>query len=120
MLTVKSIENGLARITLDVDGVVYPWAVGGLSDTPDPQAYLEANVDSYRKDIQAALDMGRELTPVDPKQDILDELAALDSLLPRAVEDIVVAANLYDSLPEIMKTRIDRKTTLRTQLKEVM
>lgn len=120
MLTIKSIENGLAKITIDVDNIVYPWTVGGLSDILDIQEHLELHSNEYRKDIAFALEMGRNIIPIDPKQDILDELATLDSLLPRAVEDIVVAANLYDSLPEIMKTRIDRKNALRTQLKEMV
>lgn len=54
------------------------------------------------------------------KNKILMELAHLDSVLSRESEDIVAAANLYDSLPEIMQERIARKSELRNKLKELL
>lgn len=119
MLTIKYIINGVATINIDVDGVTYVWTVGGLSDVEDVQAHLDANADLYRADIRTALEMGREVPIVNEKQDILDELAQLDLVLPRAVEDLVEAMQILASLPEIMQERIARKTELRNKLKEL-
>ena len=91
----------------DANGNIY----GRENLTPEQNAALDAAIAAYDPEVEGRLKA---------KQVVLDELAALDALLPRAVEDIVAAANLYDSLPQIMKTRIDRKTALRTQLKEMV
>ena len=61
MMIIKTIVKGLASITIDVNGIVYAWTVGGLEDVADPAAHLSANADAYRSDIQTVLDMGREL-----------------------------------------------------------
>lgn len=119
MLTIKSVTNGTATINIDVDGTVYIWTVGGLSDVENIQAHLDANVDLYRNDIRTALEMGREVPIVNEKQDILDELSQLDLVLPRAVEDLVEAMQILTSLPEIMQERIARKSELRNKLKEL-
>ena len=88
MITIKSITNGLATINIDLNGTTYAWSVGGLSDVADPAAHLEANADAYRADIQAALDMGRELEIIVPltlaeakSRAILAATAACDAVL---------------------------------------
>lgn len=120
MITIKSITNGVAYINLDVNGITYAWTVGGLSGVADVQEHLNANANLYRADIRTALEMGREVPIINEKQDILDELAQLDLVLPRAVEDLVEAMQILASLPEIMQERIARKTELRNKLKELL
>ena len=120
MITIKSITGALATININVDGTIYVWTVGGLSDVEDIQAHLDANADLYRADIRTALEMGREVPVVNERQDILDELAQLDLVLPRAVEDLVEAMQILSSLPEIMQERIARKSELRNKLKELV
>ena len=89
MLTIKSITNGVAHITLDVDGTTYAWTVGGLLDVPDPAAHLEANADAYRADIRTALEMGRELEIIVPPT--LEQAKAQAILASTAVCDAVLA-----------------------------
>lgn len=120
MLTLKSFTSGVATINIDVDGTVHVWTVGGLSDVEDVQAHLDSNADLYRSDIHTALGMGREVPVINERQEVLDELAQFDLVLPRAVEDLVEAMQILNSLPEIMQQRIARKSELRTKLKELI
>lgn len=64
MLTLISTTNGVASITIDVDGDMYPWFVGSLAGVKDIPTHLATNADVYRQDIRTALSMGRVLTPV--------------------------------------------------------
>lgn len=58
--------------------------------------------------------------PVDPRSErekILDELASLDPVLPRCVEDMLAVAGVpIETLPQIMQERLARKIALREQL----
>lgn len=53
----------------------------------------------------------------DVKNRIKNELSQLDLLLPRFAEDLINTLRIRNSIPEIMKQRLEKKEQLRTKLK---
>lgn len=86
-------HNWIAGMPVDIenDGIIY-------------RTYPNAHLDN------TAVKREQELA-------IYAELAQLDGVLPRSVEDLCEAnQELYNSLPQINKDRIERKKELRLQL----
>jgi len=55
------------------------------------------------------------------KNQILEQLAALDEVLPRCIEDIISTFDMdVTKLPEIMQERLQNKQSLRQQLQSLI
>jgi len=107
MLTHKTLTNGDASITIDVDGTTYVWSVGGLADIEDVSSHLEANADLYRADVRTHLSMGLPVKTVTPPS--LSDLKAAACTRIEAQRLTLEQAGVWINWPDGTRSKIQTR-----------
>jgi hypothetical protein len=110
-ITNAILMDGVLTIPLE-DGCI---SISEVNATEDEKCCIDAWKEMYPN--------GREIPQpiINPVDAIMAELEELDTVLPRCVEDIIIAAGIDTTkLPQVMQDRLVRKQELRTQLQNLL